>query len=483
MESSHILTLPSRYLRRIHGRSSVFLNGERVKVTEEPALAGAIKCIERYYELQEEKPDIHCFIDEKGNSAPTSLLIPKSVNDLQKKRESYKAVADVSFGMLGRTPDFMNAALVAMSTHSNGLGIGKYADYSKNMIEYYAYVKKNNLFIGHGAINPQIDRSLPLGSQVNPYAAVRVISRDRHGIVVTGAKMIVTLAPIADELLIFNMPGLTPGDEDYALAFALQLDQPGVNIVCRKPLGKPAYHHFDYPLSNRFDEIDAYLILNEVFIPWNNVFVFRDVTQSNLFYDQTFARNHTGHQGIVRGLSKAEFLTGISIKLAQMLKLDGLMNIQEKLGELTSCIELLKASILLSEADAFVSDAGVLTPSGNAIQAIRYHFPRMYEQMIKTIQSLAAGSMLSTPHYQDFLAEELVDLQTALTTGDMNAHSRTQLLNLAWDASGESFGQRQLVYEYYHAGDPTRIAAGHYVSFDKEHMLQMVERALTHDNT
>jgi 4-hydroxyphenylacetate 3-monooxygenase len=240
--------------------------------------------------------------------------------------------------------------------------------------------------------------------------------------------MIVTLAPIADELLIFNMPGLKPGDEDYAVAFALPVNHPGVKIICRKPLVKESFSDFDYPIVNSFDEIDAYLLLDNVHIPWNRVFVFKDVQKSNIFYDKTFARNHTGHQGIVRGLSKAEFLTGTAIKLAEVLGVNGFINVQEKLGELTSYIELLKASILLSEEEASMSEEGVLNPSISAIQAIRYNFPKMYERMVKHIQSLAAGSMLSTPHSGDFSNENKEVLMTSLSNDMVDAKDRSKLL-------------------------------------------------------
>ncbi len=116
-----------------------------------------------------------------------------------------------------------------------------------------------------------IDRSKALGAQEHDFAGVHVVSYDASGIVVKGAKMIVTLAPIADELLIFNMPGLKAGDEDYAVAFTLPVNSPGLKVICRKPLVKEGYDTFDDPLTNQFDEIDAYLLLDEVFIPWDRV--------------------------------------------------------------------------------------------------------------------------------------------------------------------------------------------------------------------
>lgn len=472
----------SNYRERIQKIKSVYLNGNKIDdLAQEPAFQGAIDCIDQYYELQESNPEVHTFINENGRKAPMSMLIPRSLEDLKSKRSSYKEVSDLSFGMLGRTPDFMNAGLAALSAHSEVLGSGNYTDYSANAKAYYNYVRDHNLFVGHAAINPQIDRSVSLGQQTNNFAGVHVVSHDSSGIVVTGAKMIVTLAPISDEILIFNMPGLKTGDEDYALAFALPVDTPGVKMVCRKTTVKESMSVFDHPLANKFDEIDAYLLLEEVFVPWDRVLVFRDVEMSNKFYDKTYIRHHTGHQGIVRAVSKAEILTGTAIKLAKMLKLDQFINVQEKLGELTSSLELLKASIVLSEEEATVSEKGIITPSINAIQAIRYNFPKMYEKMVKHIQSLAAGSMLASPHYNDFMTGNKDALNISLSTGETSAVERTKLLNLAWDISGDSFGQRQLVYERYHAGDPMRIAANHYLSYDKTTMLEMVEDALNEE--
>ncbi len=110
--------------------------------------------------------------------------------------------------------------------------------------------------------------------------------------------------------------------------------------------------------------------------------------------------------------------------------------------------------------------------------AVRYNFPTMYERMIKVIQSLAAGSMLSTPHHGDFENENGASLRKALQGPSIDAATRVKLLNLAWDVSGDGFGQRQLVYEYYHAGDPVRIAASHYLSYNSPTLLDIVDRVL-----
>jgi 4-hydroxyphenylacetate 3-monooxygenase len=470
----------NEYKQRISCKRNVWLNGNLMTdVTKEVAFKGAIECIHKFYELQKHQPNVFLSNDENQNIFyHISLMIPRSPEDLRKKRIAYKSSADLSYGMLGRTPDFVNAILVALASNSRILGENKYTSFAENAVRYYEYCKLFNLFVCHGAINPQIDRSRSLGEQSNQYNAVQVVNTNMKGITVNGAKMIVTLAPIADEMLVFNMPGLKPGDEKYAVAFATPISTEGIKIICRKSLIKNELKKFDHPIANTFDEMDAYVIFENVFVPWERVFVYQDVEKSNLFFDKTLARNHSGHQDIVRALSKAEFVAGIGIKLAKSLGLDGFINIQEKLGELTTYIEIIKAGILQCESEAQISPEGVFIPNIYAIQSVRYNFPKMYERMVKHLQSFSAGSMLSTPHHGDFENDNASCLEEVLKGTIIDAKTRACLLNLAWDITGDGFGQRQLVYEHYHAGDPMRIAAQQYLAYDYSSLVEKVENVL-----
>ncbi|WP_223257672.1 4-hydroxyphenylacetate 3-hydroxylase family protein [Pectobacterium peruviense] len=475
--------LKEDYLRRLKSPRQVYIDSKLISdVSTEPSFRGAIDSIAEFYQLQESQPKLFSY-EENGRNYHISTLAPKTKEDLARKRKSYKAIADLSFGMLGRTPDFINSALAAMATNSHVLGSGQYTDFSNNAVKYYDRCRNENLFVGHGAINPQIDRGIQLGLQENQYCGVRSISHDSKGMIVRGAKMIVTLAPIADELLVFNMPGLIPGDEDFALAFAVPVTAQGVKLICRKPLNHNGYNLLDHPIANLFDESDAYMVFEDVFIPWSDVFVFRDIEKSNAFYDKTRIRNHNGHQGIVRGLAKAELLTGVAIELANKMGLSSFLNVQEQLGEMTSSLELVRGAILLAEEDATLENE-LLNPSIHAIQAIRYHFPKWYHRMVNIIQSLSAGSMLAVPHHGDFENNNGPVIKEALKNKNISAEDRCFLLNLAWDLSGDGFGQRQMVYEKYHAGDPIRIAAMHYSHYPKGELFKHLDniKRIYHDS-
>ena len=461
----------------------VYRNGELIAdVTTDPCFVGAIAKIKHYYALQESEPAV--FATPEGQAL--SLLIPRSAEDLKRKRIAYQRVAELSHGMLGRTPDFINAALAAIAANADYLGAvtipgspsDQIIDLADNARSYYRQCLQHNLFVGNAAINPQLDRSQSLGQQENAYAGVRLTDVSEAGITVTGAKMIVSLAPIADELLVFNMPGLQAGDEDYALAFTLPLNSPGLKLICRKSLHYAASEKFDHPIAASFDEMDAYLILDDVFIAWPRVLVFRDVDKSNGFYQQTKARHHSGHQSIVRGLVKAELMAGVAIRLADAMGLAQYPHVQEQLGAMTASIELIKASILQCESNAEVDASGVHHPDLASIQALRYHFPKWYQSMLQTIQSLAGGSMLAVPAETDFNNTNHDCLSQALQNPVISAKARAVLLNLAWDLSGDGFGQRQLSYELNHAGVPMLLAAAHYRDADKSRLLEPVDALL-----
>ena len=467
-------TAAEEYLNRLNDGRNVVLNGEAVRhPARHPALAGAVEGVVEYYNLQQSNPDIHC-VETEGGSIPISLAVPRTAADLAAKRRSFKAVAEASFGMLGRTPDFMNAAVMAISHHSEVLGRDALVDYSANARGFYIRCSRSNLFVAHAAINPQIDRDRVPGSIEHAYRAVGIVGSDDEGIVVRGAKMIATLAPIADELLVFNMPGLARGEEPHALAFAIPVNTPGVTLICRKAFHRPGYSRLDHPLANRFDEIDSYVLFDNVRVPWDRVFVNQDVRASNAFYDATFARHHTGFQGVVRGLAKAEFVVGAALRLAEVLGVQSQSAVQAKLGELGSQVEALRALIHFAEHEAAPSKAGVLAPSIAAIQAFRLLFPPAYRQTLELMRSLAPGSLLSGPNAADLEGDTAAILTEALTTDHATARDRTFALNLAWDLVGDAFGQRQLTYEYYHAGSPEVIARGQFHNYTWENERRLV---------
>jgi 4-hydroxyphenylacetate 3-monooxygenase/anthranilate 3-monooxygenase (FAD)/4-hydroxyphenylacetate 3-monooxygenase len=457
------------------------VSGELVRdVTSHPVFARSVSAVADLYDMQHDPKWVdtltyHC--EETGEKAPVTFLAPETRDELGQRREAIKVFADATLGLVGRSPDFLNAAVMAFGAAHEFFSEAD-ARFGQNVLDFYRECRDNDVFLAHATINPQVDRSKTSGEQDDPFVHLRIVRETSEGLVVRGAKMIGTMVPIADEIIVFPLPLYRPGDEPYTVAFAVPVSTPGLRIICREPFSREERSLFDHPLS-RFDEMDATCVFDDVVVPWDRVFFHGNVDMANELYDATNARHHTGHQGIVRNASKAEFLVAVAVALAEAAKTNGFLHVQEMLGEIIGDLELVRGGVLLAEERASGSRWGTMCPDMPSIYALRYHFPRMCARMVEVIQILGGGSLLSTPTEADMTGERAEDIERFLRgAGDISAWDRVRLLKLAWDATGDSFGQRQLQYERYQSGDPVRLAAAQYRSYDKTSFYEMIERAL-----
>ena len=243
---------------------AVYYQGKRIDdFTAEPVFARTLKYIQRYYELQNEKAD-HMY-DDNGVQRPVMFLPTKSIDDFAKKRKIYEDISRESFGMLGRTPDFIDTGIAILDYYADILGADQRANYVENAKKWGKGVKDKDLFVSHAIQNPQVDRSKSLHTLLeegHEFVAVWIKEERADGVLVRGAKQVNTLAPLADELMVFNLPGLSAEDKKFALAFSVPLATEGVKIVCRKSTMREEFSLKDYPLSGAFDEMDAFIIFD-----------------------------------------------------------------------------------------------------------------------------------------------------------------------------------------------------------------------------
>ncbi|MFK4947054.1 4-hydroxyphenylacetate 3-hydroxylase N-terminal domain-containing protein [Lactococcus formosensis subsp. formosensis] len=459
---------------------AVYYQGKRIDdFTAEPVFARTLKYIQRYYELQNEKAD-HMY-DDNGVQRPVMFLPTKSIDDFAKKRKIYEDISRESFGMLGRTPDFIDTGIAILDYYADILGADQRANYVENAKKWGKGVKDKDLFVSHAIQNPQVDRSKSLHTLLeegHEFVAVWIKEERADGVLVRGAKQVNTLAPLADELMVFNLPGLSAEDKKFALAFSVPLATEGVKIVCRKSTMREEFSLKDYPLSGAFDEMDAFIIFDDVFIPNERLFVCGDVEMSNAFFEGSGFFVHTAHQDEVRGYVKLEFVTGLAVRLAEKLGLTEFLRVQEILGTLTENLEMIKSSILASEYTAHMEN-GVLAPNMQVLLAVRASLTKYYDEALRAIAEFASGSIVGVPDFRAFENSDIADLlKASMSSPLIHAEERALLLNLAWDITGESFGQRQRTYEFLHGGNPMWIKNMHWKNADLRKAYDMIDKVL-----
>jgi anthranilate 3-monooxygenase (FAD) / 4-hydroxyphenylacetate 3-monooxygenase len=465
---------------RTHPRE-VWLDGRLLDdVTAHPALRRPMERIARLYDLQHDPayaPTLTSTVEGSPDRFGTSFLIPRTYGDLVRRRDGFRIWAGDTFGLMGRSPDFLNCTLAAFADAADVFARGgqRFAD---NVLRYYEHARAHDLLLTHALIPPQNDRSQTSGSQSDPFLHMGVVRETPDGPIVRGARMLATLGPIADELLVYSLPGLRPGEEAHAIVFAIPIDSPGLRQVCRPPYDRGDLDPAEHPLASHFEECDSLLIFDDVLVPWERVFLYRNVDLCNALYPDSNLRQYTAHQTAVRGLVKLEFVVGVMMQMAQAVKTDVHLHVQDMLGECVNDIELVRSCIARSEFEYETTPRGTVRPAFEPLMTLRTWLPRVYPRVIEILQIIGAGGLLMVPSAADFDSAIGDDVRKYYQGAGVPALERTRLYKLAWDLAGEAFGMRQLQYERYYNGDPVRTTAGHYLGYDKTVCLDLARRAL-----
>jgi anthranilate 3-monooxygenase (FAD) / 4-hydroxyphenylacetate 3-monooxygenase len=470
------------YISRLkaHPRD-VWIAGRKVDdVTADPIFRRPVAAMAMLYDCQvdENLRAKMTYRADDGDEAGLSFIIPRSHDDLVRRRGAMRIWAEATFGTMGRSPDFLNTVLASFADAPDVFAEcgAKFAD---NVQHYYRYCRDNDLFLTHTLVNPPVDRSKSASQQADEYAYLGVVEETSDGLIVRGAKMLATHGPTADELMVYPLPfSVRPGEEKYALAFAIPTDTPGLRFICREPFDSGEQSEWDHPLGARFEEPDALAIFDNVLVPWQRVFLYGNVALANTMFARTKVQCHTGHQTAVRGLAKCQFMTALAIAVTRSVKTDSFIHVQEKLGECLGYLQLIEGAIVLSEQKAETSAHGTLRPALEPLHALRYHIPRFYERMVQVTQVLGAGGILTSPTEADLKSDIGADIRRFYRGADRDAEAKIRLSKLAWDATGTQFGQRQLQYERYYAGDPVQAGASFYATQNHADLLAIVDRAL-----
>ena len=461
----------------------VWINGEHItNVLEHPIFAASIQEIAKLYDLQHD-PKYHDTMTFKspstGDPVATGFLPPRCAADIHKRSETFKIIANSTFGMMGRTQDYLSTMLMSFS-ESPHLFDKCGPEYTKRLTNYFEYVRENDLFLTHALIPPQSDRTKASSKQEGEFLHMGVAEETTEGVIIRGARMLATLAPVADELLVYSLPGLKPEDVKHSIMFSIPVDSQGLKIICRRPYSTGQHNVFDHPLAARYEESDAVIVFDNVLVPWERVFIYNDVDASNDLYTKSFVRQHAAHQTAVRGVAKISLAVGTAIHLARSIKIDQFLGVQEKLGRCISALEMIKGCLLAAETNIVTNEKGQVYCALEPLLAIRNFMPRAYPEVIDILRELGAGGLTMNPSKDDIDSAEIGPdiLKYYVGAGDMTAPDRISLFNLAWDLTGDAFGMRQLQYERYYSGDPMRNLANTYLGYNGDDCLNLVEDAL-----
>ena len=430
----------------------------RIRLSIRPS-KNCARSLASLYDMQMERPEAMTYRTGDGDRAGLSFIQPQDAGDVQKRSAMFRRWAEYSHGMMGRTPDYLNSSLAAMASAQQFFAASD-PRFGSNITEYYRTARKHDWCATHTLVNPKASRAAGWAGHTDDDLALRLIDRIGEGIVVSGARMLATLGPLAEELLVFPSTLLKQeaAAEPFALAFAINCNAPGLKFICRDSFDF-GRSHFDAPLSSRFEEMDCVVVFDQVAVPWERVFLCGDIARCNALYGETNAVVNMMHQVAVKDVVKAEFVLGLAARIAAVSDAMSLPQVRERLAEMITTVETLRACLRAAEADAHEDKWGQWIPARTPLDTARNLFPRLYPRMIEMIQLNCSSSLMAAPSEADFASPLRPDLDRYLAAAGAPAQDRVALYRLAWDLAGSAFGGRQELYERFFFGDPVRMAS------------------------
>ena len=459
--------------------AEVWMRGERIEdVTTHPALKGGVKSVAALYDLQHRedvKDEMVYPSPSTGDPVGRSFIIPRTADDLLLRRKMMTHWAWVGCGMMARTPDFMNVSIAGWAGAAEFFGQNR-PEFANNVRNYHEFIRENDITLTHTLVNLQPRRTSGTVDDLDDQVALTVVKETDAGIVVHGSRVLATLGPISDEIAVYPTRTHMIGPDAWrqAFSFAIPNNTPGLKFICRESFdyGRSG---FDHPLGSRFEEMDCIVFFDNVLVPWERVFLLGDVDMCNNYSAATQSVTHAGYQVVNRCAVKTEFILGLAQMMVDTLGSGGLTHVQERIAEIIVHLETLKACMRASEADAWFNDYGVICPAQGPVTVGRALYPTtIYPRLAEIVQLLGSGNLMALPSEGDFDAPIGPEVERYLTTDTAEARERVRLFRLAWDVACSAFGGRQVLYERFFGGDPTRNALLLYQGYNRDGAVQRV---------
>ena len=470
------------YLNRVRDGRTIFLDGQLIEdPVDHPAFRNATRTIAGLYDFMADPKNRELMTFQSASSGGRVgrfWQLPESYETLVRRREAITAWAGLTYGFLGRSPDHVASCLSGMV-----MGIELFEEHSprraRALLDYFEYVRDQDLFVTYVIANPRADHSKSVSEQEEEFLIAAICDEDSQGVTIKGAKMLGTGAVIADELLVTTGQPLRSGEEMYAFTAAVPMAAKGLKILPRKSYESMAVSRFDNPLSSRLDENDAIIYFDEVKVPWDRVFVYKDPAMCHAQFNLAPTHMFQNYQAQIRLMVKTRFLLGLARKIAETNGIISIPEVSGKLGYLAANTAMVEGMVKGMEAGGqhygpyFVPDRRLLY----ATQVLSQQF---YPELVSMIRDLSGANMIMTPSsVADFQNQETAEyIQRTQRSPVAEPQEKVKLFKLAWDAVGSEFGSRQVQYEMFYAAGAFVTRGRSFQNYDWDNVTSMVDDLL-----
>ena len=467
------------YRESIRDGREVWVNGQRViDVTTHPMFKPVVDIRARIYDMAHEVAyrDLMTTIDpNSGERFAIGLQLPRTREDWQAKRRAVETVMDDIGGVVTRVGD---ETVGEMWSLYDGQDVLNEIDstFSENIRRHVDAAAKRDPFHVSANTDPKGDRSKRPQEQ-DPDMLLHVVKETDAGIVVRGAKF-ETAAAYANQA--FVKPTIANwGDSelsDYAVGFIAQMGAPGMKHICRTGFAGRGGTE-DYPLSNRFDEVDTLIVFDDVHIPWEDVLFYRHTRAAS--YIRATLHRYSAFAFFQRILRYADMMLGTAMYNARQTGLEKQQAVQEKLATLAVYREGINAFLTASIAEVEESPGGLMMPNQSLLYAGRVHACSGLAEMMHITRDLCGGQICVTPDFASFTNPETEPWLRKFYTinEEWQAEDRRRLLAYARDLLNSDYAGHRLTFQLFAQSPPFAHLLAVYRNFDFSGPMRIVRES------
>ena len=440
------LRTPEQYRESLRDGRRVYYRGQRVDdVTTHPVMRYAVEHAALDYRMAEAGEQRELAVAPGGYSR--YFHVPRSAEDLLARSALIEAATRAGKTLVVLIKEIGTDALFSLLAMRGRLG----EPYASRIEAFYERVRDEDLALCVGQTDFKGDRSAGPSQQANPDAYLRIVERREDGIVVRGAKVHTSVSVNANELIVLPTRAMGPADADWAVAFAVPLDTPGLTLVASPYLSTKDKVEAEHPISAGRKMVETSTLFDDVFVPWERVFM---------------AGEHEHAGELARGFVEFHRFTAISYKLplvdalvgsallaARVNGLERAGHVRDKLSWLISYAETLRALTHHAASRCTLVD-GVAIPDTLLVNIAKLQFAQGLHTALQHVQDIAGGLLVTYPAPEDLDHEEYGPaLRRYLeAAGGATGEERLRVLSMISDLTAGEYGGYQAVLAIHAEG-------------------------------
>jgi len=411
-----------QYKKSLDDGRRTYFEGERVDdLVNHPLLGQTASATAKGYDA---------YYDPDPDARSPLLMVPSSADELREM-----------IPMLHHAGMMAHVTSTSIQTLKTAAGrmVGVKPEYIERMDAFIEEAQRNDVRITQCITDAKGDRSRPPAKQDDLDSYVRVVDRQRDGVVIRGAKLHITGASFGHELLTIPTKAMKPGEEDWSIGCMVPVNADGVKIINTTY----APRHEDvraFPVSGTDHYPEGFVIFDDVFVPHERVFLDGETSFAAVFAHSLGLWERLG--GLSAFVEEADQLVGLAQLVAEANGTAGIGHVKEKISEMIIHATLIRATLEAAVQQCNIGPEGAAFPNELYTNAGKFHAAANYNQIVRHLHDIAGGAVLTAPVPADFENAEVGSLAAKyMSTGHgVDGEYRARLMHAIRDLTADAYG-------------------------------------------